>query len=157
MTTSIRGWKLGLASWLVISGAISSTGYYALALNASVVKAPTSDYPQRHVPPSNNVLQQMSLRCDSTAAGGTNPDQISLYINKELVWGPAYMSAGTIANLAAVPRISFHKKVRVELHDQSKKLGSAHVSFSGNGTLQFMYGNANYTLTYQVDSSSSSY
>jgi hypothetical protein len=148
MTTSGKSgrWKLGLASWLVIGGAIA-TGYCALDLNTPVVVA------EQLVPESNNVLQPISLRCDSTAAGGTNPDQISLYINKQLVRGPTDMNAGMIADLAAVPGITFHKKVRVELHDQSKKLGSAHVSSTGNGTLQFMYGNANYTLTYQVGSS----
>ncbi len=153
MTTSGKSgrWKLGLASWLVIGGAIA-TGYCALDLNTPVVVAAL-----QRAPSSNNVLQPISLRCDSTAAGGTNPDQISLYADNKLVWGPASMNAGMIADLAAVPGITFHKKVRVELHDQSKKLGSAHVSSTGNGYLQFMYGNANYTLTYQVDSSSSSY
>lgn len=151
MTTSGKSgrWKLGLASWLVIGGAIA-TGYCALDLNTAVVVAK-----QQFVPESNNVLKPISLRCDSTAGGGTNPDQISLYINKKLVRGPADMNAGMIADLVAVPEIPFHKKAHVELHDQSKKLGSAHVSSTGNGTLQFMYGNANYTLTYEVRSSSS--
>ena len=155
MTTSGKSgrWKLGLASWLVIGGAIA-TGYCALDLNTPVVEAKPV-VPLRQVPPPNNVLQSISLRCDSTAAGGTNPDQISLYVGNKLVWGPAIMNAGMIADLAAVPGIPFHKKVRVELHDQSKKLGSAHVSSTGNGVLQFMYGSANYTLTYQVIASGS--
>ncbi len=146
MTTSSKSgrWKLGVASWLVIGGAIA-TGYCALDLNTPVVAT------QRIVRPSNNALQPISLRCDSTVAGGTNPDKISLYITNKLVWGPANMKAGMIAKLTAVPGIPFHRKVRIELYDQSKKLGSAHISSTGNGTLQFMYGNANYTLTYQVD------
>lgn len=155
MTTSGKSgrWKLGLASWLVIGGAIA-TGYCALDLNTPVVEAKPV-VPLRQVPPPNNVLQSISLRCDSTAAGGTNPDQISLYVGNKLVWGPAIMNAGMIADLAAVPGIPFHKKVHVELRDQSKKLGSAHVSSTGNGVLQFMYGSANYTLTYQVIASGS--
>lgn len=158
MATSgkIGRWKLGLASWLVIGGAISSTGYCALALNAPVVEAAYMvPVQQESVPSSNNVLQLISLRCDSTAAGGTNPDKISLYIENQLVWGPADMNAGMIAGITFVPGIPFHKKVRVELHDQSKKLGSAHVSSTGNGKLSFMRGNANYTLTYRILSDSS--
>lgn len=154
MTTNSEGWKLGLASWLVISGAISSTGYCALALNAPVVEAPPTIPAQTQVPPSNNVLQPISLTCNSTAAGGANPDLISLYIDKGLVWGSANMNAGMIVDLSAVPGIDFHKKVRVELYDQSKKLGAAQISSTGNGTIRFMYGNASYTLTYQIDSSS---
>jgi hypothetical protein len=144
----IQSWKLGLASLLVISGAIA-TGYCALALNTPVVKAKPIVL-QPPVAESNNVLQLRSLRCDSTAAGGTNPDQISLFIENNRVWGPAIMNAGMIADLAAVPGIDFHKKVRVELRDQSKSLDWQHIPSTGGGTLQFMVGSANYTLTYQV-------
>ncbi len=136
MTTNCRTWywRLGLASFLAIGGAIAVSGNCAkaqitpdatLGAESSVViplatGLPVAGLLQR--PPSNNVLHLKSLTCYSTAAGGTNPDQISLYVNNKLVWGPSSMNAGNEANLTAVTGSLFPKKVRIEIFDQSKRL-----------------------------------
>lgn len=159
MTQRWNGWclRLGLASSLAIVGALAVSGDCAKAQitpNATpgaessvfIPLAPGLGFQ----PSPNNLLYLTSLRCHSTAAGTTNPDQIFLYVNNKLVWGPSSMNAGNVANLNAVTGIDFHKKVHIELFDQSKRLGSAHVSVTGIGQLQFIYGNAIYTLTYQV-------
>lgn len=102
--------------------------------------------------PWKNVLRITSLTCHSTAAGGTNPDQISLYVRNQLVWGPSSMNAGNQANLTTVVETSsLDRKVLVELSDQSKSLGSAYASAPGGGQIQIINGNATYTLTYQTE------
>lgn len=93
-----------------------------------------------------------SLVCNSTTAGGSSPDQISLRVENQIVWNYS-MNAGVQANLPALNEI-FHKKVYIELFAGSTSLGGQFIWNGGNGLLVFTMGQASYTLTYLTSNSS---
>ncbi|MEH2244249.1 hypothetical protein [Nostoc sp.] len=94
-----------------------------------------------------------SLVCNSTTAGGSSPDQISLRVENQIVWGYS-MNAGVRDNLPALNEI-FHTKVYIELFAGSTSLGGQFIWNDGNGLLPFTMGQASYTLTYLTSNTGS--
>ncbi len=103
----------------------------------------------KQLPTTVNVLILQSLVCNSTAAGGSYPDQITLKVENENVWSYS-MNAGDQVNLPPLYKI-FKKKVYIELFAGSTSLGGKYIMNSGKGSLSFTKGQASYTLTYEVD------
>lgn len=109
--------------------------------------------PTVHAGPTDKVLILQSLVCNSTAAGGDNPDQISLILqgNDENSWN-SLMSPGQHASLLHWNQ-NFHSTADIELFAGSTKLGRETVSNSGDSPLPFTKGKASYTLTFLVNQS----
>lgn len=97
---------------------------------------------------TKKVLILQSLVCNSTAAGGGSPDQISLKVQNQTVWNNPSMNAGFQANLHC--NQDFHSKVDIELFVGFTSLGRETVSNSGDSPLPFTKGQASYTLTYLI-------
>ena len=154
--------NIGLASSLAMGGIIASSGDYALSKNnfdatlrtersvATPNIAIQDVFPADTDSPSESILVVQSLQCHSTDAGGTNPDQVSLYINNQLVWGPSPMSAEDTADLTTVRGTVFKNTVRVKLVIGSKHLGPVNFSSGSGGSIPFINGTASYTLINQT-------
>lgn len=97
-----------------------------------------------------NTLSLISLKCHSTAAGGTNPDKIFLNVGNRRAWS-SIMNAGNQANITGIQSV-FKSKVTVEIFDQSRRLVSVDIFPVPRGVAQrlFISGTAKYTLTYQT-------
>lgn len=172
MTSSWLRWclNLRLASSLAMGGVIASSADYALAKNnpAGTLRTESSVTTPKSViqgPAPNNldlkdqdsrreyILLVQSLQCHSTDAGGTNPDQVSLYVKNQLVWDSSPMSTGDIADLTTVGGTVFKNTVSVKLVIGSKHLGPVNFSSVPGGepvSEIFTSGTASYTLTYQT-------
>jgi len=170
MTSSWLRWclNIGLASSLAMGGVIASSADYALSKNTSDGTRRT----ERSVTTPKNVIQGsapdalkdqdsrpeyrlvvQSLHCHSTDAGGTNPDQVSLYVKNQLVWGLFPMSAGTQVDLTTVEGTLFKNTVPIKIHAGSKVLGPRNISSVPGGesnSITFTNVTASYTLTYQT-------
>ena len=103
--------------------------------------------PELNAAPTNKKLILQSLVCNSTAAGGSSPDQISLKVQNQPVWQNS-MKAGVQANLHWEE--VFHKKVYIELLAGSMSIGDGYIRDSGNSSFPFTNGQASYTLTYLI-------
>lgn len=154
MTNNWRSW-----GWKFCSSGLAIAGAIALSMDCAYTQIPlqagTAINYQTQIPPTDYILNLTSLTCHSTVAGGTNPDQISIYINNQLVWGPAIMSAGNVAALNSVPGTAFHKKVRVEIFAQSNRIYSGSILNTGSGSIHVMYGLGSYTLIYGIAATNS--
>ena len=103
--------------------------------------------------PTRKVLILQSLVCNSTAAGGSSPDQISLKVEDQTVCENS-MKARDEAKLDW--KKVFHKKVYIELFAGSMRINDGYIRDSGNRSLPFTNGQASYTLTYLISSTTSS-
>lgn len=106
-------------------------------------------------PPSLNALVLKSLVCNSTLAGGSVCDQISLIVQGQA--GEQYRWSSTMCAGNHVPlsgSVNFNDKAFIEIDIGSTKIGPYPVSNNGDSSQQFQDGEADYILRYQVNSSS---
>ena len=106
-----------------------------------------------HGPSPDKVLVLKSLVCNSTLAGGSQTDQISLRVdNKTVGNSPFPMNAGDDHPFPSSFEEAFHQTVTVELFAEEMKLGSQFI-MDESGTSQLSFDRvhpANYILTYEV-------
>jgi hypothetical protein len=154
-----------------MGGVIASSGDYTLAKNNSdgvlrtersvatpniAIQGSVTEnlvVPDKPDSRAEYILVFQSLQCHSTDAGGANPDQVSLYVKNQLVWGPSPMSAGDIADVTTVGGTVFKNTVPLQIHVGSRHLDLINISSVPGGESQsitFTDITASYTLTYQT-------
>ncbi|BBD67877.1 hypothetical protein NIES4072_48220 [Nostoc commune NIES-4072] len=116
----------------------------------------SNDTGELNASPTEKVLILQSLVCNSTAAGGDNPDQISLIIQGNDENSLNFLMFPKQHVPLAPWSQNFHSTADIELFAGSKRLGRETVSNSGDSPLSFTKRKASYTLTFLVNPTNSS-